>query len=132
MSLFRTINFLAVCIVFVNSMHAQNTEAIQRPNILFIMTDDHAVKAISAYDGQLNTTPNIDRIANEGVKINTGFVTNSICAPSRAVMLTGKHSHINGKTNNIYPFNWDQDNVAKQLQKGGYETALIGKIHLKV
>ena len=131
MSLFRTINFLAVCIVFVNSIHAQNTEAIPRPNILFIMTDDHAVKAISAYDGQLNTTPNIDRIANEGVKINTGFVTNSICAPSRAVMLTGKHSHINGKTNNIYPFNWDQDNVAKQLQKGGYETALIGKIHLK-
>jgi len=101
-----------------------------KPNIIFIMSDDHAYQAISAYGHGLNQTPNIDRIANEGAIFNKGFVTNSICAPSRAVMLTGKHSFVNGKVDNIRPFNWDQDNFAKALQKKGYETALIGKIHL--
>ena len=69
-----------------------------RPNIVFIMSDDHAYQAISAYGHGLNKTPNIDRIAKEGAIFNRGFVTNSICAPSRAVMLTGKHSHINGES----------------------------------
>ena len=101
-----------------------------RPNIVFIMSDDHAYQAISAYGHNLNNTPNIDRIANEGAIFNRGFVTNSICAPSRAVMLTGKHSHMNGKVDNIQPFNWDQENFAKALQREGYQTALIGKIHL--
>ena len=101
-----------------------------RPNIIFIMSDDHAYQAISAYGHGLNKTPNIDRIANEGAIFNRGFVTNSICAPSRAVMLTGKHSHINGKVDNLQAFNWDQNNFAKMLQKAGYQTALIGKIHL--
>ncbi|WP_406683794.1 sulfatase [Seonamhaeicola sp. MEBiC1930] len=100
------------------------------PNIIFIMSDDHAYQAISAYGYDLNNTPNIDRIAKEGAIFNKGFVNNSICAPSRAAMLTGKHSFINGKVDNIQPFNWDQDNFAKTLQKNGYETALIGKIHL--
>ena len=68
-----------------------------RPNILFIMSDDHAYQAISAYDNRLIQTPNIDRIANEGVLFTNSCVTNSICAPSRAVILTGKHSHLNGK-----------------------------------
>lgn len=104
---------------------------VKQPNIVFIMSDDHAYQAISAYGHGLNHTPNIDRIATEGVIFNQGFVTNSICAPSRAVMLTGKHSHINGKVDNILPYNWDQDNFAKQLQKSGYQTALVGKIHLK-
>lgn len=103
---------------------------IDRPNIVFIMSDDHAYQAISAYGHGLNHTPNIDRIANEGVIFNRGFVTNSICAPSRAVMLTGKHSHINGKVDNIQSFDWDQDNFAKTLQRSGYQTALVGKIHL--
>lgn len=94
------------------------------------MSDDHAYQAISAYGYGLNHTPNIDRIAKEGAIFNKGFVTNSICAPSRAVMLTGKHSHINGKVDNIQPFDWNQDNFAKVLQKAGYQTALIGKIHL--
>ena len=102
-----------------------------RPNIVFIMSDDHAYQAISAYGHGLNNTPNIDRIANEGAIFNRGFVTNSICAPSRAVMLTGKHSHMNGKVDNILPYNWDQDNFAKNLQKSGYQTAMVGKIHLK-
>jgi len=94
------------------------------------MSDDHAYQAISAYGHGLNNTPNIDRIANEGALFNRGFVTNSICAPSRAVMLTGKHSHINGKVDNILPFNWDQENFAKSLQNSGYQTAMVGKIHL--
>jgi len=102
----------------------------KQPNIVFIMSDDHAYQAISAYGHGLNNTPNIDRIANEGAIFNKGFVTNSICAPSRAVMLTGKHSHMNGKVDNILPFNWDQDNFAKSLQKSGYQTAMVGKIHL--
>ena len=101
------------------------------PNIVFIMSDDHAYQAISAYDHGLNKTPNIDRIANEGALFKKSFVTNSICAPSRAVMLTGKHSFINGKVDNVQDFDWDQDNFAKHLQKAGYQTALIGKIHLR-
>jgi len=106
------------------------TETSERPNILFIMSDDHAYQAISAYGYGLNSTPNIDRIAKEGAFFTRGYVTNSICAPSRAVVLTGKHSHINGKVDNIHGFNWDQDNFAKLLQKAGYQTALVGKIHM--
>lgn len=100
------------------------------PNILFIMSDDHAYQAISAYGHGLNETPNIDRIAEEGALFTRACVTNSICAPSRAVLLTGKHSFINGKVDNVQPFNWDQDNFPKLLQANGYQTALIGKIHL--
>ena len=95
------------------------------------MSDDHAYQAISAYGHDLNDTPNIDRIAIEGALFDKGFVTNSICAPSRAVMLTGKHSFINGKVDNIQDFNWNQDNFAKQLQTAGYQTAMVGKIHLR-
>jgi arylsulfatase A-like enzyme len=102
----------------------------KRPNILFIMSDDHAYQAISAYGSGLNSTPNIDRIAKEGAIFTKAFVTNSICAPSRAVMLTGKFSHLNGKINNEGGFNWNQENFPKLLQQTGYQTALIGKIHL--
>lgn len=105
-------------------------EKTKRPNIVFIMSDDHAYQAISAYGYGLNNTPNIDRIAKEGAIFTKGFVTNSLCAPSRAVMLTGKHSFVNGKVDNVSSFNWDQDNFAKSLQKSGYQTALVGKIHL--
>ena len=95
------------------------------------MSDDHAFQAVSAYGHGLNNTPNIDRIAQEGALFNKGFVTNSICAPSRAVMLTGKHSFVNGKVDNIQDFNWDQPNFAKDLQSAGYQTAMVGKIHLR-
>lgn len=105
-------------------------EEVKKPNIVFIMSDDHAYQAISAYGYGLNNTPNIDRIATEGAIFNKGYVNNSICAPSRAAMLTGKHSFVNGKVDNVRPFNWDQNNFAKSLQKAGYETALVGKIHL--
>lgn len=108
----------------------QQKQEVKKPNIVFIMSDDHAYQAISAYGKALNHTPNIDRIANEGVIFSHGYVTNSICAPSRAVMLTGKHSFVNGKVDNLVSFNWDQDNFAKQLQGAGYQTAMIGKIHI--
>jgi arylsulfatase A-like enzyme len=101
-----------------------------QPNILIIMSDDHGYQAISAYGYGLNQTPNIDRIANEGAIFTRACVTNSISAPSRAVMLTGKHSFVNGKVDNLQPFNWDQDNFPKILQVNGYQTAMIGKIHL--
>ena len=101
-----------------------------RPNILYIMSDDHAYQALSAYGYGLNKTPNIDRIANEGAIFTRACVTNSICAPSRAVLLTGKHSFINGKVDNVQPFNWDQPNFPKLMQANGYQTAMIGKIHL--
>jgi len=101
-----------------------------RPNIIFIMSDDHAYQAISAYGFGLNNTPNIDRIANEGAIFTRACVTNSLSAPSRAVLLTGKHSFINGKVDNVQPFNWDQPNFPKILQRNGYQTAMIGKIHM--
>ena len=101
-----------------------------RPNIIVIMSDDHAYQAVSAYGHDLNQTPNIDRLANEGALFTRASVTNSICAPSRAVMLTGKHSFRNGKVDNIQAFDWEQENFAKLLQGAGYNTALIGKIHL--
>jgi len=107
------------------------TKEQKRPNILFIMSDDHAYQAISAYGSGLNSTPNIDRIAKGGAIFNKAFVTNSICAPSRAVMLSGKFSHLNGKKDNLTEFNWDQPSFPKILQANGYQTALIGKIHLE-
>lgn len=102
----------------------------QRPNIIYIMSDDHAYQAISAYGHGLNETPNIDRLADEGALFSRSTVTNSISAPSRAVLLTGKHSFVNGKVDNIEPFDWDQPNFPKLLQENGYQTAMIGKIHL--
>jgi arylsulfatase A-like enzyme len=102
----------------------------ERPNILFIMADDHAYQALSAYSDELIQTPNIDRIAKEGAIFTRATVTNSICAPSRAVMLTGKHSFANGKVDNHQPFDWDQPNFPKLLQAEGYQTAMIGKIHM--
>lgn len=116
----------------ITSCGQQNEEA-QPPNILFIMTDDHTQQALHAYGhGLLDTVlfPNMDRLAKEGAIFRQSFVTNSICAPSRAVMLTGKHSHINGKIDNSVPFNWDQQNYPGLMQQAGYQTALIGKIHL--
>ncbi len=101
----------------------------KRPNILFIMSDDHAYQAISAYSKRLTSTPNIDRIANEGMLFTNACVTNSICAPSRAVILTGKHSHLNGKTDNVFPFDTTQVTFPQLLQEAGYQTAMFGKLH---
>ena len=101
----------------------------ERPNILFIMSDDHAYQAISAYSDKLIETPNIDRIANEGILFTNACVTNSICAPSRATILTGKHSHINGKIDNRIPFDTTQITFPQLFQNAGYETAMYGKLH---
>ncbi|MEM9232096.1 MAG: sulfatase [Pseudomonadota bacterium] len=102
----------------------------KRPNILFIMADDHASKAISAYGFGLNETPNIDRIGAEGIRLNHCYVTNSICTPSRAAILTGTYNHVNGVTTLNTPIDNRLPNVAKHLQHGGYQTAIIGKWHL--
>jgi N-acetylglucosamine-6-sulfatase len=109
--------------------------ADDRPNILFVFSDDHALNAISAYGGPLAEvapTPNIDRIAREGALFRNSFCANSICGPSRACILTGKHSHKNGFLRNTGTgFDQSQWTVAKSLQSSGYQTAVIGKWHLK-
>ena len=101
-----------------------------RPNIVFIMSDDHASQAVSCYGRGLNHTPNIDRIAQEGVRFDNCFCTNALCAPSRAGILTGKYSHINGQRNNSQIFDGSQETFPKTLQAAGYETAFLGKWHL--
>ncbi len=103
--------------------------AAERPNILFIFSDDHAQHAISAYGSKVNKTPNIDRLAEGGTRFTNSFVTNSICTPSRATLLTGQYSHLNGVPV-FNRFDGTRDNVAKHLQAGGYHTGMIGKWHL--
>ncbi len=101
-----------------------------RPNIIFIMSDDHARRTVSAYEGAINKTPNIDRLAEEGATFMNSFVANSICNPSRAAILTGKHAHKNGVVGNASPWNSEQITFPGLLQQAGYTTALIGKWHM--
>ena len=117
---------LAIGVLFFSSCTKKQTP----PNIVFIMSDDHAYQAISAYGHGLNNTPNIDRIANEGIRLNHCYVTNSICTPSRAAILAGTYNHVNCVTTLNTPMNNKMPNVAKHLQTGGYQTAIVGKWHL--
>ncbi|OQY00145.1 MAG: sulfatase [Bacteroidetes bacterium 4572_117] len=124
-------NFI-ITIVLIFSISAcakEKEKTTQRPNILFIMSDDHAYQAISAYDNTLLKTPNIDRLADEGMLFTNACVTNSICAPSRATILTGKHTHINGKIDNFSPFDTTQVTFPQLFQEAGYQTAMFGKLH---
>ena len=108
--MYRTFtNFLVLILLsMLLSCSGNEQEPAARPNILFIMSDDHAYQAISAYSDQLIQTPNIDRLSKEGIRFTNASVTNSICAPSRATLLTGKHTHLNGKIDNIMPFDTTQ------------------------
>lgn len=123
----KQLTLLSLAALAAVSAHAQK----QRPNIVYIMTDDHTAQALSAYGNSHVQTPNLDRIAQEGVLFRNSFVANSLSGPSRACMLTGKHSHINGFTNNEHGiFDGSQQTMPKLMQKAGYQTALVGKWHL--
>ncbi len=130
-----TNNYLSTAVIALALTSCQNqgnkseNKDSQRPNILFIMSDDHAYQAISAYTNRLTQTPGIDRIAAEGMLFSNACVTNSISAPSRAVILTGKHSHINGKIDNRFPFDTSQMTFPQILHNEGYQTAMFGKLH---
>lgn len=118
----------ATCLLL-GCMTAHAAVAQERPNIVFLFSDDHAQHAISAYGSKVNHTPHLDRLAQGGARFLNSFVTNSICTPSRATLLTGQYSHLNGVPV-FNRFDGERDNVAKRLQSSGYHTGMIGKWHL--
>ncbi len=130
----RLISGAALTLIAGHSFAASAEERRQctkRPNIVYIMTDDHTAQMMSCYDGRHISTPNLDRIANDGVRFTQSFVANSLSGPSRACMLTGKHSHTNGFRSNVTDvFDVSQPTFPKYLQQAGYQTAIFGKWHL--
>jgi len=129
---FSNIFFLLIAFTIANlacSTKKEKPAKSERPNIIFMMSDDHAYQAISAYSDHLIQTPQIDRLAKEGMRFDNACVTNSICAPSRAVILTGKHSHLNGKIDNMFPFDTTNITFPQIFHDNGYQTAMFGKLH---
>ena len=125
---------LALCLILASQnagADASGGLSGSRPNIIFIFSDDHAPHAISAYGSVINETPQIDRLAREGAIFNANYCGNSICGPSRATILTGLHSHANGFMRNGNRFDSAQQTFPKLLRQHGYQTAIIGKWHLK-
>ncbi len=128
-----------VCFALSQGMTAARADVVEggavgkdaRPNIVFIFTDDHAYQAIGAYGSNRNETPNMDKLAREGIMFTNCCVTNSICGPSRAVVQTGKYSHVNGFRTNHDRFNMNQQTFPKLLRAAGYQTAVVGKWHLE-
>src|SRR3954468_6620360 len=120
---------LGLLVVAVSCCWTCGVAAAERPNILFIMSDDHAAHAMSCYGSAVNQTPNLDRVAKDGMRLDRCYATNSICTPSRATILTGKYSHINGVPV-FNRFDGSQPTVAKYLQAAGYHTGMLGKWHL--
>lgn len=121
---------LLVAAVSLCSSTGTTAQKLSRPNIIFIMTDDHGWQATSAYTDSLIRTPHIDRLAAEGALMNHAYVTNALCGPSRAVILTGKYSHLNGFKGNREQFDGSQQTLPKILKNNGYRTAIVGKWHL--
>ena len=125
---FNSLFFLSAC----NHTSRREGKDAERYNIVYIMTDDHTAQMMSCYDKRHIHTPNLDRIAADGVRFTSSFVANSLSGPSRACMLTGKHSHANGFTDNTTcVFDSSQQTMPKLLKAAGYETAMIGKWHLE-
>lgn len=125
----RAASLLAVAAILCSTTDTA-AQKVSKPNIIFIMTDDHGWQATSAYTDSLIRTPHIDRLATEGALMKQAYVTNALCGPSRAVILTGKYSHLNGFKGNREQFDGSQQTLPKILKKEGYQTAIVGKWHL--
>jgi arylsulfatase A-like enzyme len=131
----RVRRLLAFALLVAGCQHAsprtpsQDSVRADRKNIVFIYGDDHSERAIGCYGSTMNATPHIDRLAAGGMRFTQSFVANSICGPARATILTGLHSHANGKTTNAGGFRTDLPTFAKSLQNAGYQTAMVGKWH---
>ena len=122
--------YLLISSALLTLASCQTSEKEKQPNIIFMLTDDHSTQAITCYGGTLVQTPNLDRIANEGMRFDNFYATNALSGPSRACILTGKYSHVNGFIDNASTFDGNQETFPKLLQQVGYQTAIIGKWHL--